>query len=228
MAQTNDRSGTLNPVPGEQNRIARLQFLTMDEAPMGHLQQIEQACRAGIQWIQLRMKQAGEDQFLETAIQAKKISDAWNACLIINDRVEIAQKIKARGVHLGKEDMRVEDARRLLGKDFIIGGTANTTEDVLEHYQQGADYIGLGPFRFTTTKKRLSPLLGLAGYRRIMDALRKKAVRVPVVAIGGLMEEDAGPLTETGIYGIAFSGLLVHTENMAALVTALQKTIPKN
>ncbi|MHA4808108.1 thiamine phosphate synthase [Flavitalea flava] len=228
MAQTTDRSGKLNPEPEQQNGIARLQFLTMDVAPLDHLQQIEQACQAGIRWIQLRMKLAGDVQFLEKAILAKKITDAWNATLIINDRVEIAKKIGAHGVHLGKEDMRVGDARSLLGKDFIIGGTANTAEDILDHYRKGADYIGLGPYRFTTSKKKLSPVLGLVGYRRVMDVLRNEAVEIPIVAIGGLHEEDAGPLMQTGLYGIAFSGLLVHAGNRTALVNGLQNFFPKN
>ena len=85
-------------------------------------------------------------------------------------------------MHLGLQDMSVSQARRLLGEDRIIGGTANTLEDIREHYRQGADYIGLGPCRYTTTKEKLSPVLGLGGYQRIMDQLRREGLTIPVVA----------------------------------------------
>ena len=93
-----------------------------------------------------------------------------DAILILDDHVELAQKLEVDGVHLGKTDMPVAEARQLLGEAFIIGGTANTFEDVEMHYRAGADYVGIGPFRFTTTKKNLSPVLGIEGYTSITDA----------------------------------------------------------
>ena len=90
---------------------------------------------------------------------------AYGSRLIINDRVEVAVAVDADGVHVGKEDMPVREARRMMGEGKIVGGTANTVEDIREHYRGGADYIGLGPYRYTTTKKKLSPVLGLEGYR---------------------------------------------------------------
>ena len=208
--------------------MAPLYFLTMDEGPIGHLEQVEAACKAGIRWIQLRMKQAGADEVRETALAAKKICDAWNCLLIINDRVEIAAEVKAHGVHLGKLDMPVSEARRRLGDDIIIGGTANTIEDIREHYRQGADYIGLGPYRYTTTKKNLSPILGLEGYRQIISRLRQEGIPVPVVAIGGIGVKDAAPLLEAGVQGIAFSGLLVHAGDRPAMVHSLEEEITKS
>jgi thiamine-phosphate pyrophosphorylase len=208
--------------------MAPLYFLTMDEGPIGHLEQVEAACKAGIRWIQLRMKQAGADEVRETALAAKKICDAWNCLLIINDRVEIAAEVKAHGVHLGKLDMPVSEARRRLGDDIIIGGTANTIEDIREHYRQGADYIGLGPYRYTTTKKNLSPILGLEGYRQIISRLRQEGIPVPVVAIGGIGVKDAAPLLEAGVQGIAFSGLLVHAGDRPAMVHILEEEITKS
>lgn len=184
-------------------------FLTMDDAPMGPVQQIEAACRAGIRWVQLRMKLASDEEMLEAARAAKKICSEWGCKLVVNDRVEVALDADADGVHLGKEDMPVSEARRLLGKGKMIGGTANTIEDIREHWRQGADYIGLGPYRFTTTKKNLSPILGLEGYRRIMGQVKAEGIGLPVVAIGGIGMEDAAPLYEAGVQGIAFSGMLI-------------------
>jgi thiamine-phosphate pyrophosphorylase len=212
------RSATWRP-PG------RLYFITMDETPAGHLRQVEEACRAGIRWIQLRMKQASDAEVKETALAAKKICDASGSMLIINDRVEVAVAVDAHGVHLGKEDMTVSEARRLLGEDKIVGGTANTLEDVLEHHRQCADYIGLGPYRYTTTKKNLSPILGLEGYRQIMLRLKQEGIFIPVVAIGGIGSKDVLPLLEAGLYGIAASGMLVHAEDRQVLVQSLEEEI---
>jgi thiazole synthase len=206
-------------------KISSLNFVTRDEASLTHLQQVEAACRAGVRWIQLRMKAADDITFLETALAAKKICDAWDCTLIINDRAALAAAAGAHGVHVGKEDMSVGEARRLLGESFIIGGTANTIEDIREHRRQGADYIGLGPYRWTNTKKNLSPLLGLAGYQRIMEQMRKEGIDIPVVAIGGIKKEDIGALVDAGIYGIAFSGLLVHAEDWPGTVRMLEAEV---
>jgi thiamine-phosphate pyrophosphorylase len=194
----------------------------MDGAPIGHLQQVEEACRAGIRWIQLRMKLASDAVFRETALAAKAICDARGCVLIINDRVEVAAAIDAHGVHLGLEDMPVSEARRRLGEDKIIGGTANTLEDIRGHYIGGADYVGLGPYRYTTTKKNLSPILGLEGYRRILSRLEEEGVTLPVIGIGGIGVKDVLPLLEAGLYGVAFSGMLVEASDRPGLVRALE------
>lgn len=192
---------------------------------MGHLQQVEAACRAGIRWVQLRMKQAPDEEVLDVAWAAKKICLSWNCKLIVNDRVGVALEADVDGVHLGKEDMPVNEARRLLGREKIIGGTANTMEDVREHWKQGVDYIGLGPYRFTTTKKNLSPILGLEGYRRIVERMKAEGIVLPVVAIGGIGFEDAAGLFEAGLQGIAFSGMLVHAGDWRELVKELEQEI---
>lgn len=206
---------------------AHLYFITMDDAPIDHLQQVEFACRAGIRWIQLRMKQASDEEVGNVALAAKSICAAFDCALIIDDRVAVAAAVDADGVHLGKEDMTVSGARRLLGEGKIIGGTANVVEDILEHYRQGADYIGLGPYRYTTTKKKLSPILGLEGYRQIMNRLRQGQIHIPVVAIGGIGVEDVVPLLEAGLAGVAFSGMLVHADNPKGLVEALELKLKK-
>src|ERR1700761_5432606 len=170
--------------------VERLYFLTMDGVAMGHVEQVEAACAAGIRWIQLRMKQASDDEMREAAVAAKKICEAYGSIFTINDRVGIAAELGADGVHVGKQDMSVGMARRMLGRGTIIGGTANTLEDIREHCRQGADYIGLGPYRYTTTKKNLSPVLGLGGYQRIMDQLQREGITIPVVGIGGIERGD--------------------------------------
>jgi thiamine-phosphate pyrophosphorylase len=212
---------------GGRRAPASLYFITMDDAPTDHLQQVESACRAGIRWIQLRMKQASDEEVRDIALAAKGICAAFDCTLIIDDRVAIAAAVDADGVHLGKEDMTVSEARRLLGEDKIIGGTANVAEDIEEHYRQGADYIGLGPYRYTTTKKKLSPILGLEGYRQIMNRLRQERIDIPVIAIGGIGVEDVALLLDTGLAGVAFSGMLVHADDPKGLVEALEGEVSR-
>ncbi len=200
----------------------RLYFVTSDEQPV---EQVAAACASGIRWIQLRMKEASDEEVLAAAMAAKPICAVHDCMLLINDRVEVAIAAGVQGVHLGQLDMAVGEARRLLGADKIIGGTANTMVQLLEHYRQGADYIGLGPYRYTTTKKNLSPVLGLEGYRAIMAGLKAEGVSIPVVAIGGIGEADVSPLIEAGLHGVAFSGMLLHAGDPAALVRSLHNEI---
>ena len=133
---------------------------------------------------------------------------------IVNDNVDIALELDADGGHLGKEDMNPLKARQILGYSKIIGGTCNTFEDVVTRFRQQVDYIGLGPFTYTSTKKRLSPVLGLEGYRKIMEACRKEGIYLPVHAIGGIREDDIQPILNTGITGIALSSLLKNSEDI--------------
>jgi thiamine-phosphate diphosphorylase len=200
--------------------LSRLYFITGET---GSLEQIEAACVAGVGLIQLRMKGATDEEFLLTAREAKKICVLHGCMLIINDRVEVAAAVDADGVHVGQEDMPVREARRRLGLGKIVGGTANTLEDIREHYLGGADYIGLGPYRFTTTKEKLSPILGLEGYRRVVRGMAEEGIVVPVFAIGGIGVADVGLLIEAGVYGVAFSGLLVQAGDRRTVVTKILK-----
>jgi thiamine-phosphate diphosphorylase len=118
------------------------------------------------------MKDASEEEFVAAAEQIGKLCREHEAVFVLDDHAELVERCGADGVHLGKNDMPVDEARRLLGNDRIIGGTANTFEDIERLHRQGADYIGCGPFRFTTTKKNLSPVLGLEGYKRIVSDMK--------------------------------------------------------
>ena len=182
------------------------------------------ALEGGCRWIQLRMKDASEDEFLSAAKEISKLCKQHNAVFVLDDHAEWVEQTGADGVHLGKNDMPVDEARRLLGKDRIIGGTANTFEDVERLHRQGADYIGCGPFRFTTTKKNLSPVLGLEGYRNIVKQTKLHNIGLPIVAIGGILEEDIEAIMQTGVSGIAVSGGILNAENP---VEEMQKFVNK-
>ena len=109
--------------------------------------------------------------------------------------------------------MPVAQARQFLGKNYIIGGTANTFEDVMLHYRSGADYIGCGPFRFTTTKQKLSPTLGLEGYRNIIQQMTEANIHIPIVALGGITRYDISDILATGVQGIALSGTILNSND---------------
>ena len=190
-----------------------VQFITHYTEQYSYLDSVRIALEGGCRWIQLRMKDASTEEILPIAQKALGMCREYHATFIIDDHVELAKQIKADGIHLGKLDLPIAEARRILGKDFIFGGTAYTFEDVLAHHQAGADYIGCGPFRFTTTKKNLSPVLGLEGYRRIVLQMNEAGIRLPIVAIGGITKEDIPSLMKTGITGIALSGSILRAEH---------------
>ncbi len=187
-----------------------LQFITHTHPEKSPAQLAEEVCRGGCRWVQLRMKNAEESEIIRNAIKVKAICDDYDAIFIIDDHVQIAKEVRASGVHLGKSDMCPAEARIILGNDYIIGGTANTLEDVDELVSKGVDYVGLGPFRFTTTKEKLSPVLGLQGYKDITENLKSP---IDIVAIGGIKDEDCFAILQNGASGVAISGAIINADD---------------
>lgn len=193
--------------------ISTLHYISQQTATASHVDNIRAACDAGCRWIQLRIKEGPESLITNAALAARAICDRYGATLIINDHPHIAKATGAHGVHVGKNDMTVAAARQIVGEELIVGGTSNTLEDILQHVKDGADYVGLGPFRFTITKQKLSPILGLEGIKEIMQELSARNINIPVIAIGGILEEDVPAILQTGVHGIAVSGLITHAAN---------------
>ena len=204
-----------------QKTISKLQYITMETADTNHIQAVEEACIAACDWIQIRIKSKPEKEILEIAKQAKEICESFQVRLIMNDYVAIANEIRADGLHLGKNDMAPDKARKIVGSDCIIGGTANSWEDVRRLIDIGVDYIGLGPFRFTSTKENLSPILGLKGYANIVNQLSQHNFSIPIIAIGGIQVEDIPAIMETGVHGIAVSGVISRSTNKKETVTRM-------
>ena len=194
-------------------RLIMVQFITHFTELYTYKDSVQIALEGGCRWIQLRMKHVAVEQIYPIALQAQRMCKEYGATFIIDDHVELTKQIQADGVHLGKLDMPISEARNILGNDFIIGGTANTYEDVKAHYEAGVDYIGCGPFRYTTTKSNLSPILGLEGYRQIISQMKEAHIDIPLVAIGGITEADIPELMQTGINGIALSGSILRAKN---------------
>lgn len=178
--------------------------------------QADTACRAGADWIQLRVKNRTYADWKALALETLAVCRQHKARLIINDNPYLVGDIGADGVHLGQEDMPVAKARTLLGATCLIGGTANTVETIRAHHRDGVDYVGLGPFRFTSTKEKLSPVLGLDGYRRILIALTGQRISLPVIAIGGITIDDVPALMQLGFQGIAVSSAITNAPDPVA------------
>ena len=194
-----------------------LQFITHFTDKYSYFDSARIALEGGCRWIQLRMKDASAEEIEKEAMRILPLCRECGATFIL--------------VHLGKLDMPIAEARKMLGKDFIIGGTANTFDDVKAHCEAGADYIGCGPFRFTATKKNLSPILGLEGYRRIIARMKAEGIGLPVVAIGGITYDDIPAVMQTGVSGIALSGSILRAEDPVEetrrIVSLINQTITK-
>lgn len=205
-----------------------IQFISHYTQDYGYLDSIRMALDGGCRWIQLRMKEASDEDILRIGHEVRLLCDRYQATFIIDDHVELVREIGADGVHLGKKDMPISEARRLLGNDCIIGGTANTFDDVKMHYESSANYIGCGPFRFTTTKKGLSPVLGLEGYRDIVTKMRTEGIDLPIVAIGGITADDIPDILRTGVTGIALSGTVLRADDPVAEMRHLLEVCKAN
>lgn len=192
--------------------LPSLYYISQGKTNEEHLYNIEQVCKSGIKLVQLRLKEVTDETYLKVAEQAKQICTLHKATLVINDSITVAKQINV-GVHLGKEDEDITKAKQQL-KDTLVGGTANTIEDCLVLINKNVDYIGLGPFKFTETKKKLSPFLGLEGYKKIISELKKQRKSIPIYAIGGIKVNDFEPLFNLGIHGVAVSGLLSNKEEI--------------
>ncbi|WP_264526292.1 thiamine phosphate synthase [Flavobacterium sp. N502536] len=206
----------------------KLQYISQGETIEEQLYNIHEALDAGCDWVQLRFKNQTEKDTFALAEAVKFLCEEYLANFIVNDNLYLAQQIAADGVHLGLSDMKIDEARAILGNTKIIGATANTFEDIESHIKNGCDYIGLGPFRFTTTKEKLSPILGLSGYFKIIQELKRNKLEIPVYAIGGITLNDISPLMETGIHGIAVSGMLTESDQKGKLIQQLNEKLYAN
>lgn len=198
--------------------IQPLQYISQAPKTGTHIDAIEQVLQAGGKWIQLRIKNQPEAEILPFAKAAQALCERYGAKLIINDYPHLAKAVNSYGVHLGLQDMPILEARKIIGKHQIIGGTANTFEHIRQRVTEGADYIGLGPFRFTRTKENLSPIVGLEGYQKLMQKVRKAGITTPIIAIGGIGANDIPAILETGIYGIAISAALTNLTETASVL----------
>jgi thiamine-phosphate pyrophosphorylase len=208
--------------------IANLHYISQNTPNGTHLDAIKSILAAGGKWIQLRIKDMHPDAILAFAKQAVALCEEKGAKLIVNDYPQIALKAGAHGVHLGLQDLPIREARAIVGHNMIIGGTANTFEHILQRVDEGVDYIGLGPYRFTNTKENLSPIIGLTGYTSILTLVQQAGITTPIIGIGGIIASDIPALMRTGVHGVAISGAITNQANPAAILHQMQTAIDAN
>lgn len=188
-------------------------FITHPSDRYSIAEEVQMALEGGCKWIQLRMKDASDEEFRQTALEIIPLCKENEAFLVFDDRVELAMEMGVHGVHLGKNDMDPLQAREIMGAEAIIGVTANTADDIIRLKGWDVDYVGLGPYRYTSTKKNLSPLLGTDGYMDVVNKAREADVLLPIVAIGGISIEDIPAIMSTGVNGIAVSGSIINAQD---------------
>lgn len=194
--------------------LPKLHFVTQPLRNITNAQLVEKVCKSGVKLVQLRIKDASEEYIFQEAKAVQAICEKYNATFILNDYATIVKELNIDGVHLGKNDISPIKARELLGNSTIIGGTANSIDDVNSLIKAKVNYIGLGPYKHTETKKNLSPILGLSGYKSIINQLKKDELP-PIYAIGGIKNDDISLLMQSGIYGIALSGLIAKSDDIS-------------
>lgn len=186
--------------------------LTLDGLKLSHAEQARRLCEAGARWIQLRTKATPREDWLRVAREVAETCRRHRAICIVNDDLEVAVAVGADGVHLGRHDLDWPEARRRLGPDRLLGGTVNDLADVARAQACGVlDYVGVGPLRFTTTKRDLAPVLGLAGLTALIDALGG----LPAWVIGGVEATDLPSLRLAGATGVAVSSALFRGNDLA-------------
>ena len=174
------------------------------------LEKVEMACRSGVTIVQLREKNLTTNQYYQLAKQVKKITDAYQVPLIIDDRLDVCLAVDAAGLHIGDDELPVSVARQVLGPEKILGVTAKTVKRALEAEEGGADYLGTGAI-FPTTTKENAPITLISTLKTICQT-----VAIPVVAIGGLTSENIDQLAATGIAGVAVVRDLMQAEDIEA------------
>ncbi len=172
--------------------------------------ELEEALKGGVTFVQLREKELEENRFLEEALKIKTLCRNYNVPFIINDNVKLALACSADGVHVGQSDMKASDVRALIGQDIILGVSVQTVEQAIAAEANGADYLGVGTVFVTATKADAD----FVSYETLKNICH--AVSIPVVAIGGINEENIMELAGSGIAGVALVSAIFASESIKA------------
>lgn len=183
------------------------------------IEKVEQACQNGVTLVQLREKKASTQEFYQKALAIKKVTDKYHVPLIINDRVDVCLAVDADGVHIGDDELPVDVTRRLIGPDKWLGVSAKTAKRALEAKEQGVDYLGVGAI-FPTKTKENAPTTDISILQEIIHTSQ-----LPVVAIGGIKEDNMHKLNETDISGVAIVSDIMQADDIAKKTQALKQQI---
>ncbi|MDE6189691.1 MAG: thiamine phosphate synthase [Clostridia bacterium] len=180
---------------------------------------VEKALKGGVGLVQLREKDCSSKEFYNIALSVKRVTDSYGVPLIINDRVDIALAVGAAGVHVGQSDIPCERVREIVGDDMIIGVSAATVDEAIKAERDGADYIGVGAMYSTSTKSNTRSV----SIERLKEI--RKAVRIPIVAIGGINKQRVGDFKGTDIDGIAVVSAIVAQDDVESAARELKNAV---
>ena len=202
--------------------IGKLHILTdvQLQSRYSHAELTRLALTGGADTIQLRQKTGSTREMIEIAQQMKRLCEESGVVFVVNDRVDVALASGADGVHLGQDDFPIALARELLGQESIIGGSAGSVEEARKCVSEGADYVGFGPVYPTTSKADAGPAGGLGLLQQVVQA-----IPLPVIAIGGVDEENTHDVMEAGAHGIAVISAVCCQENPEQATRALSQVI---
>lgn len=193
--------------------ISRFHYLTQDLPHRSHLDQVQLACEAGAKWIQYRCLSKTDDEMLEELHPIASVCDDWGTTLIVTNHFHLVALADIQGVHIEDMNANLRTVRSIIGEDKTLGASANNFEQIKNHLQNGADYIGCGPFGHTDTKPNQSKHWGIEGYQNIVEELKAAHLEIPLIAAGGVQVQNVTDLIHTGIYGVAVSGAVNLSEN---------------
>lgn len=203
-------------------------YISQGKTPEEHVLNIKNFCVAGGKWVQLRMKNMPLDTYMSTAKTVQKICKEYNTILSINDHIEVALQNDTFGIHVGQNDIAPQTIREKFSYKGLIGVTANTIQDILQCNPSLVAYIGLGPYKFTNTKKQISTLLGIEGYIELLSNMQSKNINIPIFAIGGIEIDDVLALSQLNISGIAVSSMLTAQEDLKTRVKYIHGLFEKS
>jgi thiamine-phosphate pyrophosphorylase len=193
---------------------------TRTQNKYSHFELAKLAVKGGADIIQMRDKIISTSEFIRVAVSIRKLCNKHNVLFLVNDRADVAMASGADGVHLGKEDIPIKDAVKLLGKRKIIGGTAHSMKEALQREKEGADYIGFGHIYPTSSKHKPEKPKGIGYLKRVVEKLN-----IPVFAIGGINIANIDEVMSTGVHGAAVIGSVAGSKDPREAVKELRKKI---
>ncbi len=185
-------------------------------------EEVEKSLKAGVTCLQIREKNISDEEYLSRSIELRKICNKYNVLFIVDDNVEIALASGADGVHVGQKDLLNRNIRAMIGSDKILGISANSVELAIAAEKAGADYIGVGSIQLSPTKGE-SKVLSLEYVQEICSS-----VSIPVVAIGGVNEQNIPKLKDTGVAGVAVISAIFGKDDVAEATYKLKKLVDEN
>ncbi|HXH99654.1 MAG TPA: thiamine phosphate synthase [Sphingobacteriaceae bacterium] len=184
------------------------------------------ACEAGANWIQYRCLTKADNELIAEIHQVASICDDWGATLILTDHYHLLDKVDAQGVHIEDMEADFKSIRKQIGEDKTLGASAHSFEDIQRISESGVvDYVGCGPFSITETKPNNYRLLGLEGYRILIQQMAAHKIDIPVLAVGGVNIDDTKALSDTGVYGVAVSGAVNMAKDPATAIKAFRNIL---